>query len=378
MDADEAQLARLVGDLDVFAGEHWGRHPLHRASGGAFTDLLSVAEIERLLASGARRPTFRLVQDGATLPPGRSTAEVRLGGRVLDDVADLAAIAATVDAGATLVLQGLQRTSLLLARFCRSLERAVSHPVQANAYLTPAGATGLAPHHDDHDVLVLQVEGAKAWHVDGLGPLVAEAGDVVYLPAGVRHHARAQDGPSLHLTVGVVRVTREQALRRALRAVAADVLDAPLPLGYARPERAAALAQDLRAAAVGLASALATVDPGAFAGQEARRATTRRRPLPLGQLESVLALGALRPESVVARRPDHPAQVVTEPDAADRLTLELVDRRLRLPAAAGPALDQLLADPKVQVGALRGLDAESQLVLARRLVREGLLVVQEV
>ena len=41
----------------------------------------------------------------------------------------------------------------------------LGHPVQANAYATPAGAQGFAVHHDTHDVFVLQVAGEKRWLV---------------------------------------------------------------------------------------------------------------------------------------------------------------------------------------------------------------------
>ena len=373
MDADVELLHRLVGDIDRFAALHWGQRSVLRPSREGFDDLLSVEEIERLLLTSARRPTFRLVRDGSTLPPERSTTSVRLGGQRLDDIADLARIATAVDEGATLVMQGLQRTSLTLARFCRSLERAVSHPVQANAYLTPGGSAGLGLHHDDHDVLVLQISGAKEWKVDDLGSVRTDAGDVLYIPAGVRHAAEAQHGASLHLTIGIVRITHAQALRRALDDLAADELSRPLPLGYARPENAAALAQDLRRTLTAAARAAADADVTVMAVTEQDRAR-RRRPLAVGQLQSILDLEGLNLSSRVARRPDHPAAIAPEPASDGRIILELVDRRLHLPAAMRPAVETLLTEPAVKVGALPGLDDGSKLVLARRLIRDGLLV----
>lgn len=380
MDADLALLARCVGDVDDFASTHWGRRSLLRPSGTAFTDLLSVDDVEHLLLATARRPSFRLVRDGATLPPERSTAPVRVGGARLEDVADLGRIASAVDEGATLVLQGLQRTSLTLAHFCRALERATSHPLQANAYLTPAGASGLARHTDDHDVLVLQVLGGKAWKVDDLGAVQTAAGDVLYIPAGTPHAAEAQRTASLHITIGLLRVTHAQVLRRVLDAVAGPLdLGRPLPLGYARPERAGELADDLQRTLSHVAGALhspaAAVDPSALAGAEQERARTRRRPLALGQLRSILELGDLDGTTVVARRLDHPARIAPELAADGRVVLELLDRRLLLPAAMRPALEQLLGEPEVAVGALTDLDQGSQVVLAKRLIREGLLVV---
>jgi len=35
--------------------------------------------------------------------------------------------------------------------------------VGSNAYLTPAGSQGFAPHYDDVEAFVLQLEGSKDW-----------------------------------------------------------------------------------------------------------------------------------------------------------------------------------------------------------------------
>ena len=57
-----------------------------------------------------------------------------------------------------------------------------------------------------------------------------------------------------------------------------------------------------------------------------------------------------------------------------RLQLLLGDRTLTMPAALEPAVRQLLADDRCTPADLAGhLDGPSRLVLARRLVREGLL-----
>ncbi len=374
MDPDLALLARLIGNVDRFADETWGRESMLRASGTSFDDLLTIDEVERLLGSAARRPTFRLVQDGVTLPPERSTCSTRLAGATLDDVADLARIAEAVGGGATLVLQGLQRTSPALTQCCRSLERATSHPVQANAYLTPAGAAGLKRHSDDHDVLVLQVIGSKEWQVEDLGPTVTRAGDVLYMPAGTPHEATAQDGVSLHVTLGLLRVTDAQVARRLLDGL--EILDRPLPLGYARPERAEALADHLRGTLAVVAGALTTADAGALAAGEIRRARTRRLPLPTGQLRSVLALDDLGSDAVVARRDDHPATISTDAAPDGTFLLQLVDRTLQFPLLALPAVEQLLRETTVRIGDLDDLEPSGQLVLARRLIREGLLIVE--
>ena len=64
--------------------------------------------------------------------------------------------------GATIVLQGLHHNWLPLARYSRHLEAFLGHPVQANAYYTPAGSQGLPVHHDTHEVISLQVAARSA------------------------------------------------------------------------------------------------------------------------------------------------------------------------------------------------------------------------
>jgi hypothetical protein len=368
-------LVDLVGDVAAFERGHWGRTPMLRRADLDVHDLLDISAAEQLLIASPRRPAFRLVQDGVTLPPERSTSTVRMGGRALDDVADVAKIADAVSGGTTLVLQGLQRTWPPLIDLCRRLERELSHPVQANAYLTPAGASGLASHTDEHDVLVLQLSGRKAWDIEHLGAITMTQGDVLYLPVGTRHAASAQQDTSLHLTIGILRVTYGQVVRRALGALGDADLDAPLPIGFADPARAGALATALGAAVQRTAAELGAVDAEALAAAEQRRARTWRPPLGAGRLTSALAVDALDGSSAVLAPEDHEVELDDALDADGRLVLHLRDRRLHLPPVARPALERLLAGDVVKVGELPELSDASRLVLARRLVREGWLVV---
>ncbi|CAF1551321.1 unnamed protein product, partial [Adineta ricciae] len=100
--------------------------------------------------------------------------------------------------------------------------------VGANTYLTPPGSQGFAPHYDDIDAFILQLEGKKHWRVykplnddevlplkssgdldknilNGIKPcidVVLEAGDLLYMPRGYIHQGNTlDDAHSLHLTV---------------------------------------------------------------------------------------------------------------------------------------------------------------------------------
>ncbi|XP_025103445.1 ribosomal oxygenase 1-like [Pomacea canaliculata] len=97
--------------------------------------------------------------------------------------------------------------------------------VGANVYLTPPGTQGFAPHYDDIEAFVIQLEGKKHWKLynprsdaetlprfssgnfsqnEMANPIlnvVLEAGDLLYFPRGTIHQASAsEDEHSLHIT----------------------------------------------------------------------------------------------------------------------------------------------------------------------------------
>ena len=163
----EAALARCLEpvDAETFFAEHWERRPLAvpRDEPGRFDDLLSEVDVERLVCSTAiRYPAFRLVREGSQLAVGEYTRDVSWR-PPFTSTADVPRVLAEWEAGATIVLQAMHVNWHPLAVFCRLLEDALDHGVQANAYYTPRDSQGFAVHHDTHDVLVLQVAGEKRW-----------------------------------------------------------------------------------------------------------------------------------------------------------------------------------------------------------------------
>ncbi|KAA3673276.1 bifunctional lysine-specific demethylase and histidyl-hydroxylase NO66 [Paragonimus westermani] len=97
--------------------------------------------------------------------------------------------------------------------------------VGANVYLTPPKSQGFAPHYDDIEAFILQLEGSKHWRVyaprdsaeklprvsspnfteDQLGEPLLEVdlkpGDLLHLPRGYVHQARTTEDHSLHITI---------------------------------------------------------------------------------------------------------------------------------------------------------------------------------
>ena len=193
----------------------------------------------------------------------------------------------------------------------------------------------------------------------------------MYLPRGWLHAARALGGVSAHLTVGVHVVTR-YALVEALMAVVADdpALRSSLPLGIDVAD-AEEIGPHLDAVRTALADALTRVSAEDVARRVRGRVWTGGRGEPVRPVAGAAFAAGLAVGDTVRRR----AGLRHRLDPRDqRIVLELPDREISLPAATAPALRELLAGGSHTVGRLAGMDEADQLVLVRRLLREGVLV----
>jgi bifunctional lysine-specific demethylase and histidyl-hydroxylase NO66 len=402
----------VAGDLDAFARDAWGRHAvLSRRddltkSGAAdgFGDLFSLDAVDELLAHrGLRTPFLRIAKQGTVVDSGQFTGDGGVGAEVADQLRDDRVAALFAD-GHTVVLQGLHRTWAPVTELATGLNADLGHPVQVNAYVTPASSTGFSAHYDVHDVFVLQIAGTKRWHVhapvhpDPLRsqpwndhatavaarareePLLDEVlhpGDALYLPRGYLHSATAQGEVSAHLTVGVHVVTRHALLETLLAGLADDPeLRSSLPLGVDVADPAA-LAPHLEAVARRAAERLADRShDDERADRAARRLRGRvwsgNRPESLRPLRQAAAVGDLGPTTVLRVRHGLRHRRSTAPDG--RLRLELGDRTLDLPAAAAAPLAALLSGREVTLGEVAEDEPGDAAVVARRLLTEGVLV----
>lgn len=386
-------LRRCVGETEPFLADAFTRRP-HLARGGELSDLLPLAEVDRLItASGLRRPAVRVVRDGAVVDPSTWTRRARTGGTWMDDLVHPGRVMELFADGATVVLQSLHRWWPPVSALCRELELDLGHAVQANAYLTPPGSAGFDPHHDTHDVFVLQLHGTKDWVVREPvieAPLARhrsdhdeaarqpvrfearlEPGDCLYLPRGYVHSARTEAGTSLHLTVGVLATTAHDVLRRLVSEAGDDPrFRRTMPAGFGSdPAVAEAAIKQLLA---DWTAWLAEVDAEPLATAAIERFHRGRRPLLDGQLLELATLDELADDDQVALRPGTVWRL--RPDG-DHVVLAIADRDLRLPAALEPVLARLLDGTHHRVADLGDLmDGPSRLVLVRRLIREGALV----
>lgn len=394
-------LSRVAAlDPGAFAADIWGRAPLlSRAADlggpGAFTDLLSPAAVDELLSRrGLRTPFLRVAKQGSVLPASRFTGGGGAGAEIGDQVRDEDVMRLYAE-GATLVLQGLHRLWPPLIGFAGELGAELNRPLQINAYLTPPASQGFSTHYDTHDVFVLQVDGTKRWCVhppvlpDPLEKqpwggradevaataqgepaldVVLEPGDALYLPRGWLHSARALGGRSLHLTVGIRGLTRYAFAEELLALASADPrLRATLPYGLdvTDPD---AIGPELDATVAALTAWLGSVDPAAVAERLRARTWSATRPAPLAPLAQLDFAAALRTADEITVRPGLRWRLT--PDGE----LSVPGRSLRFPGYCVPAVRLALDGSSHKVGELPLDDDADRLVLARRLLTEGLVV----
>lgn len=387
--------ARAIAPItpEVFLAEYFEKRHLvvKRDDPDYYRDLLSLDDIDHVITN--------------TMLPGANLQLVKKGNGI--DVADYTTASGFVDpvrvayhfgTGSTIILPQLNRSLPKLSAFCRALESVLSCDLQTNIYLTPDNAQGFRTHYDSHDVIVLQTHGSKTWNIyesplelplrsqafdpQGFTPgkiidtFVLNAGDMAYVPRGVVHDAIATKEVSLHITTGMLANRWIDVLVEALvqRAKEDPALRASVPPGFANEgfDKTAMLAHfhALMERAVTGIDAESTLDGFAY---EFR---SRRVPVVPGQLMQSARADAIGTGCTVAARPDLIHVLYNRPsEKGEEIILEVYGSQIAFPAHVEETLRAALTAESFVVGALPGdLDEAGQAVMARRLVREGVLV----
>lgn len=377
----------------AFFKEYWEQKPLvvRRHQSDYFSSLLSLDEVDRAIT------TLNLTYPDITLK--NAAREVRPADYTTANGAlDVAAVYQLFNEGSTAVLSFLDNVLPSLTSMCRAVEKELSFPLQANVYLTPGRAQGAKYHYDTHDVFVLQIAGSKHWTMYGTPlelPLNSqdfdskihergaptmefelEPGDVAYIPRGVVHEARSSENLSLHITVGILCYRWADLL---LEFVAEASLKDPafrrgLPPGFAKEDSHGSQVQEVLGS---LLNRLATnSDCAPILDRFAERLISACPPLLEGQRGQLALLDRLTIESVVGARSSAVFRIVKDGSST---SVHSFAREIGFPAQAGDALRYALNRSRFSIRDLPGdLDNSGKLVLIRRLIREGLMVVLSV
>jgi ribosomal protein L16 Arg81 hydroxylase len=253
--------------LDVFFADFFDRKPLHiRGPADRVRGLLSRKAVVSAIA-GEDDPRGRfLLRPGdrarASTRPSTSSDAQDGGSRSSEE-----AVEEYLAQGNPLLWNGARGATEAMDRLTADLAHAFRAHVWPNVYLTGEAGTAHDTHFDPHDVLVIQVEGTKEWRISAVrinNPLelpaltptiqraldlrraeaqsetlmtfTVEPGDIVYIPRGQFHNARAVGGPSLHVTFAILPPTGIDVLEGLARlAVNESLFRESLPLAVTDP-----------------------------------------------------------------------------------------------------------------------------------------------
>lgn len=317
--------------------------------------LLPWATIETLVSSSlAPVDTFRVVVNANELP-GELYTDAR--GRLRAE-----AVQGFAAQGATLVLNDIGALVPAIGELTTAMERELRCRIGVNCYVTFGELSAFRPHHDNHDVLVLQIQGVKRWRRYGQPvkfPIdkhqvagqpestwegIMAPGDLLYLPRGEVHSAIPEDRPSVHLTFGINEPTGADVLQwLAVKAKASEALRRDLGATLGGDDR---MARDAE-----FATALRALTDGATV---ADFLADKDRERPLRPLASLGAAGHARFSpgmtlvSALRRRLD------LATDQEGEAPLILGGRTVRLSQLARRALTQITDRHRITVVELAG------------------------
>ncbi|OEJ21258.1 cupin [Streptomyces agglomeratus] len=249
---DSASWAQRLGGDTFLAQTCFRAHKVIRSNGNTSPSPLTWHDLNEITAAHRLEPPrMRLSRSGEAVP-ATAYSILRTNRRGVSWYQPQPAeFHARLAEGASLVIDAIDQIHPPVREAAAGLERFFRTPVQVNAYASWTAEEGFGTHWDDHDVVVLQLEGSKRWKIYGptrqtpawrdveapeaptgepIADIVLTTGDMLYLPRGWWHAVSADQGSaSLHLTFGLATQTGAEFLGwlcddlRASTTVRADV-----------------------------------------------------------------------------------------------------------------------------------------------------------
>lgn len=375
-----------------FFSSSWEKTPrlIKRGKPQYHAGLLSTADLDAVLSqikSPNLETLLRVVRQSGKELLRKTIPDTRRGSP------DIQSLYKWMTEGYTLVLNELDQRWAPISMLARSLEERLNHRVGVNAYFTPPRSQGFLPHSDDHDVFILQLEGTKSWRIyeplielptgdvsqeaiqRSLGAPAAtfalDVGDMLYIPRGWIHECATSKRASLHLTVGVhvyrwLDFAQQALILAAEKNVVFRKAISPDLLNERRDARI------LRGRWNELLSILSeSVDADEAMGAVVAKFIDGGQPPLDGLFARTSQAERLTLNSLVARRVGMRCLVTMREGVAD---ISFAGNSVSGPFLIDPALRYIMECNQFRVKDLPdSLDAESKLVLIRRLIKEGLL-----
>lgn len=395
MGPDVGILEDLIAPMSAraFVADHWERRFLHQATPGRVIEqCFSLRDVDGWLAAeagslfvGPPRGSEEKVEE---YKPGQVSASVAYS---------------AFAKGCSLVLEPLTSWPSLLP-LVKALGAFFHATVSVKGLVIPVGARPFPIHAAGQDTFVLQVAGCKRWNLHEsrllqVNPverktfkfplqwygrtktpvtdeLVVEPGDLLYIPRGTPYQALAdQEGTCLFLTINVMPWVWMDFLKLAAEyaALYSEDLRRSLPPGFVGDETLSEGMRETFRAVMKTFEEKVSFE-GVLAAAKRNRITRQRFPAD-GHFAQLATLEQLHQETLLERRVAMPCTVDEVVDVQRRrksaifFGSEQVEGPLHLRRAFEFIRDRL----QFRVSEIPGLDSAGQIVLARRLVTEGLL-----
>lgn len=394
MEPEVKSFKDLIAPVSVedFFANHWEKTFLHvQNEPGRLSNLFSLQDVDRWLTSTPGRLSITAPEGSESFTENHQAREIRMSSAY-----------AAFARGCSLIFNSLEEWPGL-----QGLAKALGRDFHANigieAFLTPKGTKTLPTFAAGHDLLFLHLEGEKIWQFHEFSllqfhpsqkknlkfplewygrtntPVFAEVctkpGDVLFIPRGMPHQAVAQNGTCLHLSISISSLCWADFLKIAAETVAlhSQEMRRSLPPGFVESEeiceRMRSTFQDVMKAfqeGISFDEVLAAVKRNRIALQS----------FPAdGHFAQLAALERLSADSEVERRPDILCTVdeVVDINRVTKSAIFFGKEQVSGPRGLRRAMEFIRDHPRFRVSELPGLDEPSQVVLVRRLIKEGLL-----
>lgn len=383
----------LIAPLPVceFFARYWEKDFLHLHNApGRFASYFSLHDFDSWLTS-ARGTLFVSPQEADAPTESYSPSAI-----------SLSTAYAAFARGSLLVLSPMTDWPPLQG-LVKALGRDFHAEIKVEAHLAPKNTRTFPPYAAGHDVLILQLEGERVWHLHELSllqvnpvqkknlkfpldwygrtkaPVVAEVclkpGDLLFVPRGMPHRAAPENGVSLHLDFAITPFVWMDFLRVATECVAvrSAELRRALPPGFVEDQETGESLRSTFQRVMKTFQEMASFDE-VLAAVRRNRVTLQSYP-PDGHFAQLSVLPGLTLEAEVERRRNVLCTVddVTDVDRNPKVAIFFGNEHVAGPPHLRRALEFIRDQGKFRVSEIPGLNAKGQLVLAKRLILEGLL-----
>ncbi|SFK04337.1 JmjC domain-containing protein [Paraburkholderia megapolitana] len=304
--------------------------------------------------------------------------------------------------GTTFKIAELERRTPVFGAICREIERVFGGNAVAKFFLTPPARKGFSPHFDHESVFAIQLVGTKCWTIyprsvvnpkrsmarlitseeasEPIDSFVLAPGDVLYLPPGTPHSAKCEEGASLHVSIGHLAWTPNDVIQFAVNSLSfvEPAFNAPL---YSSEPYCGVL---LREALNRCIQTLQELNPDESFANFCNSMNSVRPAVNDRGISNLFSLSGLSENSLITL---NRSKIIRKTVTDEKLRLYISDISnvlqnpekqspfLELPKMVEQEIDHILG--LTEPSAIRDLpgvlDVASKLVLAKELVRNGVL-----